>query len=259
LIKISNLSCSINGINILDNVSFKVKKGTLCSLFGPNGAGKSTLMRCISRIYPFFEGNAYINDINIKKSKPKTAARLLAFVPQEHTITFPYLVKEVVLMGRTPYMGGNFGPSPADRMRTEEVMKNLNLIDIADRSYSELSGGQRQMVLLARALVQDTPVLLLDEPTSSLDFQNQMMIWDVMHHLVLNEKTLLVCTHDPNHVLWFCSQVVIMGPGGRILSDGPPEQVLSKDLLTSIYGDICSIYRIQHTMAILPNTIRTFR
>ncbi|ADN36273.1 ABC transporter related protein [Methanolacinia petrolearia DSM 11571] len=239
---------------VLSGVSFHVDEGELCGLFGPNGAGKTTLFRCCLGFLELQGGRISINGEPTTGKRIEDLAKIVSYVPQEHKPPFPYLVKEIVLMGRTPHMGGIFGLKRRDK---EIAMDNLDILgipDLSDRPYNQLSGGQRQMVLMARALAQDTPVLFLDEPTSSLDFQNQMKIWRLMREIAEDGKTIIACSHDPNHVSWFCDRVVVIGNGG-VVANGAPSDVICEDVLSKIYGNSCSVSTVDNIRIVIPGDL----
>ncbi len=229
-----------NSNNILNDISFKVGKGELCGIFGPNGVGKSTLFKCIIGFLKPKHGELTINNKNILKMPVEEIAKLIAYVPQEHKSPFPYLVKEVVLMGRTPHLGGVFGPKKSDIEKAIESMEIIGISNLANKPYTDLSGGQRQLVLLARALTQETELMILDEPTSALDFRNQLKIWSMLKKLTKRGMSIIVSVHDPNHMLWFCDKVAILKEG-KIISNGTPESALTEKVLNELYGDICNV------------------
>ncbi|MDD3071578.1 MAG: ABC transporter ATP-binding protein [Methanoculleus horonobensis] len=239
---------------VLSGVSFSVEKGELCGLFGPNGSGKTTLFKCCLRFLSAEQGSVLMNGENVAQCTIERLARLVAYVPQEHRPPFPYLAREVVLMGRTPHLGGFFGVRRRDREIAMDALATLGIGDLADRPYNQLSGGQRQMVLMARAIAQDTPVLFLDEPTSALDFQNQMRIWQIMRDTTGEGKTILACSHDPNHVAWFCDRVVVVG-SGSVVAEGRPEDVISEDVLATIYHDACAVRTLDGVRMVIPRCV----
>lgn len=254
MLKVEDLHFDFDGFEVLKDISFSVKKGELCALFGPNGTGKTTLLKCIARLLNYDRGDVLVENEDLNRMKATEIAKLIAYVPQEHKPPFPYLVKEVVLMGRTPHMGGTFGPSKSDTRAAIEAIETIGIVDIADRPYTALSGGQRQLVLLARALAQGTKILLLDEPTSNLDFQNQIKIWRVIKELTGNGVTALTCTHDPNHVMWFCDKVVVLGSNG-IVANGSPAEALAGGTLNEIYGDVCDVKSFGDMRMVVPTGI----
>jgi iron complex transport system ATP-binding protein len=254
MLKVNNLSFSYGAANVLEAVSFHVRHGELCALFGPNGCGKTTLFKCCLRFLAFHQGSVFLNGCDVKSLRVEEMARHVAYVPQQHLPPFPYLVKEIVLMGRTPHLSGVFGVGSKDKQKAVDALRRLNIDHLADLPYNQLSSGQRQMVLIARAIAQETRLVFLDEPTSALDFSNQVHIWRVMRALAQGGTTLLVCTHDPNHVAWFCDRAVVMG-GGRVAAKGDPMQVMTHTLLDMIYGDICNVGRTGDVKLILPREV----
>lgn len=254
MLSVENLYYSYGEVEVLKNVSFQVGKGQLCALFGPNGTGKTTLFKCITKLLDSKRrGDILIGKKNIEKMNINEVAKLVTYVPQEHKPSFPYMVKEVVLMGRTPHMGGFFGPSVRDIDATVKAMEMAGITHLADRLYTNLSGGQRQLVLIARAFAQDTDVLLLDEPTSNLDFKNQVVLWNTIRDNTVKGKTTLICTHDPNHVFWFCDKVIVLGKEGSVIAEGSPAEVLNKDMLKEIYGDLCDVKQLFNKSVVVPN------
>ncbi len=254
MLHVNDMHFRYGSFPVLTGVSFSVERGELCGLFGPNGSGKTTLFKCCLRFLHAEQGSVLVRGEEISQCSIEHLARLIAYVPQEHKPPFPYLVREVVLMGRTPHLGGFFGIRRRDREIAMDALATLGISDLADRPYNQLSGGQRQMVLMARAIAQDTPVLFLDEPTSALDFQNQMRIWEIMRDVAEEGKTILACSHDPNHVAWFCDRVVVVGDG-VVVAEGHPEDVISEAVLGKIYQDICSVRMLDGVQMVMPRCV----
>ena len=251
MLSVQHLDFQYERTPVLRGVSFQVPPGRLCGLFGPNGSGKTTLFRCCLNFLSADAGAVIVDGTPIADLPAPQLARRIAYVPQEHALSFPYTVKEVVLMGRTPHLGGAFGIGAAHRTAVLEALCLLGIADLAERPFNQLSGGQRQLTLIARAIAQQTPLLLLDEPTASLDFDNQLRIWRLLQQLRAQGKTILVATHNPNHVLWFCDQVIVMGQGG-ILSDGPPAQALTGAVLEQLYGRVCRVLKAGEWSVVVP-------
>ncbi len=257
MLSVKNLYYSYGDVDVLKNVTFDVEKQQLCALFGPNGTGKSTLFKCITKLLDIKKkGEIFIDDKNIAKMPMNEVAKIITHVAQEHKPSFPYKVKEVVMMGRTPHLGGVFGPNSRDVEITIKAMEMAGVVHLAERIYTDLSGGQRQLVLIARAFAQDTDMLLLDEPTSALDFKNQLVLWNTIRNNTDQGKTMLVCTHDPNHILWFCDSVIVLGKEGKIIAQGKPTDVLCKELLQEIYGDLCEVKSIYDNSFVVPNNLQ---
>lgn len=255
MIKIGNLHFSYGKHEVLKGISAQIDAGVLCGLFGPNGSGKTTLFKCCLNFLPVIHGNIVIHGKNTRSTPIEKIAREVAFVPQEHKPPFPYKVKEVVLMGRTPHLnGGMFNIAYHHKAKAYEAMKTLEILHLAETPYSQLSGGQRQLVLIARSIAQETPVLFLDEPTSALDFHNQIKIWEILQTLSHQGKTIVACTHDPNHVSWFCDHVLVMHEG-ELVAEGHPSQALCEETLNQIYHDTCQVGRLKGGRIILPKTV----
>jgi iron complex transport system ATP-binding protein len=254
MLEVQDLHFNYDKTPILQGVSFEVEEGELCGLFGPNGCGKTTLFKCCLNFLKFHKGSVVMDGRDIKNLRVENLAKIVAYVPQEHKPPFPYLTKEVVLMGRTPRLKGIFGISKADKKKASDALDLLGLTEIADRPYNQLSGGQRQMVLMARAIAQETPLMFLDEPTSALDFSNQIRIWRIMRIVAERGVTILACSHDPNHVSWFCDKVVVM-KDNRILKEGSPHNVITESILNEIYRDMCTVRKIGDARMVLPKDV----
>jgi len=235
VLEVTDLSTSLGGVTILDGLTLQVADARLAVIFGPNGAGKSTLFRCIVGVQRY-DGLITVDGESLSGWDTRRLARTVAYVPQEHAPSFSFLVRDVVLMGRNPQRGGVFGPTPADLAASLDALDRLGLTSLAARSYLTLSGGQRQLVLIARALAQGARFLLLDEPTASLDFGNQLLVWSTIRRLVDEGCGALVCTHDPNHALWFADDAAALGRDGRMLDSGPVGEVIDAGLVRRLYA-----------------------
>jgi len=256
MLRVKNLTFGyIPNVRVLDNISFQVTQGKLCGLFGPNGCGKSTLFKCCLKFLHTTGGVITINGTDISKISIRDLAKLVSYVPQEHKPPFPYLVKEIVLMGRTPHLGGVFGISAQDKKKAYGAMQLVGIETLADIPYNQLSVGQRQLVIIARAVAQETNLLFLDEPTSALDFHNQVKVWQLLKRLSSGGRTIVACTHDPNHVMWFCDEVVMMGKKG-IIATGPPQKILTEATLDQIYKDVCHVTADNGIRMVYPSNIK---
>lgn len=252
IISVKDLYFNYDYNDVIKGVSLDINKGKLHALFGPNGSGKTTLLKCITGLLKYKKGSIKINDKEIKNLSPRQLSKYISYVPQDHKISFPFTVKEVVLMGRTPHLGGVLGPSNKDIKYANEAIEVIGIKNIVNKRYTELSGGQRQLVLLARAVAQDTSVMILDEPTSALDFKNQINVWNILKSLKKYNKTVIACTHDPNHVAWFCDSAVVINDG-YIVKSGDIDNVMTDEVLNLLYGDICNTRSYDGINMVIPN------
>ncbi|MDO4796220.1 MAG: ABC transporter ATP-binding protein [Brachymonas sp.] len=248
---VENLAFSYGSTPIFSGVNFAVQKGRLCGLFGPNGSGKSTLFKCCLGLLKAGSGNVRLAGQEVSALSVGRMAQLVAYVPQDHVPPFPFLAREIVLMGRAPHFGGVFGLKKQDWQIAHDALSRLGIAHLADKVYTKLSGGQRQLVLIARALAQQTPFIMLDEPTSSLDFKNQLLIWKTLRSIVAEGTTVFACAHDPNHVLWFCDDLVVINQG-TVAAAGKAQDVLNQGLLQTLYGDVCSVGQLCGQRMIYP-------
>ena len=235
---IQGLTFSYGNKTVLHDISLSVRPGQICGLLGPNGSGKSTLFRCCMGFLHPERGHIHVRGVNIAHMRPADLARHVAYVPQEHRQPFPFVVRDMVLMGRSPHMEGWFRLGGRDKDAAEAAMQRIGIASLADTACNQLSGGQRQLVLIARAMAQKTPLILLDEPTSALDFSNQLAVWNVLREVAGQGVAILVCCHDPNHILWFCDTAAVMSKG-RIFAAGPVHTTVTESILQHIYGPQC--------------------
>lgn len=217
-------------------LSLTVAPGEIVCLLGPNGCGKTTLFRTLLGLIPPLAGRVTLDGQDIARLRRADIARRLAYVPQAHVPPFPYAVQDVVLMGRTAHQGPWSAPSVADRAAARAALDRLGLGDLAGADYARLSGGQRQMVMIARALAQEAPVLVMDEPTASLDFGNQARVLARILSLArAGGHGVVLSTHDPDQAFALGARVVLMHDGA-ILAEGAPDFVLTADRLSRVYG-----------------------
>jgi ABC-type cobalamin/Fe3+-siderophores transport systems, ATPase components len=242
-VAVENIHFSYGAKPVLHGISLSVPAGSVCGVFGPNGSGKTTLFRCCLGFLRPQQGTIRVDGEDIASLGIAALARRIAYVPQEHKPGFPFTVREIVSMGRTPHMGGFFRLRAKDTVVVEQAMAITGVSDLADEPYMALSGGQRQLTSLARAFAQEAPLMLLDEPTSALDFSNQMIVWQALRRIAGQGVTVLVCCHDPNHILWFCDEVAVLRQG-CIAAAGKSAETLTGDVLRSLYGtdiEVCLV------------------
>lgn len=221
---------------ILKDVSFVAPGGSITVILGPNGSGKSTLFRCITGLWKPFRGEVLVGERNTGKMSFTERARLFAMVPQDHHPPFPYRVFDVVLMGRASYVGMFSSPKEKDYKATEDSISLVGIQHIKNKPYTKISGGERQLVLIARALAQASPVIIFDEPTSHLDFRNQLKVLTTIRSISRERQaTVLVTLHDPNLSMLFADYTVVIHEGS-VVASGPPHEVVTEDLIRKIYG-----------------------
>jgi iron complex transport system ATP-binding protein len=236
LLSVHKLGFGYRKKQVLHDISFSIRKGAICGLLGPNASGKTTLLKCINGVLPAHQGETRVHGKNISGMSRQEIARLMAVVPQQMTLAFAFTALQMVIMGRAARMGRLSLPSGKDRADAQAALDELGIGELAHRPFNELSGGERQLVLLARAIFQDTPILLLDEPTSHLDFRNQFMIMDVVREMTKTKRlATIVSLHDPNLAARYCSQLVVLKQG-RLHRHGASETVFDSETISDLYG-----------------------
>ncbi|MFB6166604.1 MAG: ATP-binding cassette domain-containing protein [Haloarculaceae archaeon] len=231
MIDVSDLAVSRGGRPVLEGLSLSVEEGAFVGLVGPNGAGKTTLLHAINGVLEPAAGAVAVDGRPVADCSARVLGRLVATVPQQPSVGFDFSVREIVAMGRTPYhgrLGG--GDYREDRRHVERALERTATAALADRSIDAVSGGERQRVMLARALAQDAPVLLLDEPTASLDVNHQVRTLQLVSDLVAGGKTAVAAIHDLDLAARFCDRLCLLADGD-LLATGPPESVLESEYL----------------------------
>ena len=228
MISVEHLSVSFGGVQALSGVSLSVERGELVGIIGPNGAGKTTLLNAVNGLVEPSRGTVEVDGDDVDDLGARELARRVATVPQETSLSFAFPVREVVAMGRTPYRSRFERVSSADRVHTERAMERTDVARFADRTIDEISGGERQRVVLARALCQDTSTLLLDEPTASLDINHQIRTLSLVREFVAEGRAACCAIHDLSLAARFCDRLVLLADG-RVLAAGAPEDVLTEE------------------------------
>jgi iron complex transport system ATP-binding protein len=236
VVDIQDLGFAYGEATVLHDLTMAAVPREVFAIVGPNAAGKTTLLRCIERILTPRTGTIRIDGRDLKSLSARDVSRRAASVPQSHAPAFPYAVQDVVLMGRNPHLGVSAQPGPHDVTVAEEAMDELGIRAIAARPYTQLSGGQLQLVLLARALAQEAHVLLLDEPTAHLDFRNRHLVLSTIRDLAVRRGlTVIMTVHDPNDAMQYADRVGLVSDGG-LIALGTPDEVLTADNLGRLYG-----------------------
>lgn len=236
LLRAEDVRCRLDGADILRGASLSVRAGELVGLIGPNGAGKSSLLRVVSGLWPISGGTVTLLDRPLRDYPPRRVAQVVAQVPQITALDFPFTVRQVVLMGRSPHLSRFALESAQDRALADEALRRTGTLDLAERLIGTLSGGERQRVLIARALTQQPRLLLLDEPTANLDLLHELSILALVRGLV-DEGDLgaVAALHDLELAARACGRLVLLHEGA-VLADGSPAEVLTPALLRAAYG-----------------------
>jgi len=238
------------------NVDIDLRAGEVLCLLGPNGSGKTTLFKTLLGLLPAQAGEVVLDGTPLTELSRQDIARRIAYVPQAHTAHFPFRVIDMVVMGRTAHLGLFASPTASDRQRAREALALLGIADLAEREYTRISGGQRQLALVARALVQDAPAIVMDEPTANLDFGNQVIVLSEVKRLAARGLAVLLSTHDPDHAFSIASHVALLDRG-RVLDQGVPQKVLTPGMLKSVYGIDVIIDRLGNGQTICAPTYRS--
>jgi len=251
-IRIRGLEFRYNSIPALKNVTLDIHESEIVAIVGPNGSGKSTLIKCMDRILKPQKGVILIDGRNIEDFSQIEIARTIGYVPQSIRQFFPATVFEVVLLGRRPYIGWRC--SSRDVEKVFKVLKMLKIEHIAMRDFSELSGGQQQKVLIARALAQEPEILLLDEPTANLDIKHQLEVMEIVRTIVKRRGMIaIVAIHDLNLASRYADRIVMM-KDGKIFAVGKPDEVLTLSNIEKIYSIKVKIVKLDGTVHIMPLT-----
>lgn len=231
-LNVKNIKFSINNKQILKDISFEIKRGSFVGVIGPNGSGKSTLLKNIYRIYRPDSGEITIDNKSLANMKDKDCAKEIAVLAQESNTQFDFTVEQIVKMGRYPYKSVFQDYSKSDLEMVKNMLDRVGLSDYADQSFSNLSGGEKQRTLIARALVQNTDFLILDEPTNHLDIGYQIQLMDLVKSLKI---TTLSAIHDMNIASMYCDYLIVM-KDGKIINSGTVEEVITSQMLKEVFG-----------------------
>ena len=233
-IELRNVHFSYTKRKILDNITFSAHSGDFLFILGPNGVGKSTLFRCILRLIKDYDGDILIAGKNTKQMSIEELAKNIAYIPQSHYPAFNFSVLNSVLMGFTVHLKRYESPGAGHEARAMKALEMLGISHLWDRGYSEISGGERQLALIARAIVQNAKILVMDEPTANLDYGNQVHVMRQVRKLSKQGYIVILSTHNPEHALLYGKKVLVLNDG-RILKFGNPKEVLTESLLKQVF------------------------
>lgn len=241
ILEVKNLSFSYGQKRLFSQLNLSAEAGEIICLMGPNGSGKTTLIDTVLGLKKPQDGEIFLCGKQLGAYKRHEIARAIAYVPQIHDVTFPYTVREVVLMGRTAYAGAFGQPTPADEAICDWALEQVGIGAFANKPYNRLSGGEIKLVLLARALGQKTPVMLLDEPTAHLDYKNELRFLEtVVRQWRAEGITAIIATHAPDHAFYLSSKGLrvkaALMAGGSIICCGHPDDVITQESLRAVYG-----------------------
>jgi iron complex transport system ATP-binding protein len=235
MLAVESLGFGYHGRAVGRDVSFALEPGEVACLLGPNGSGKTTLFKTLLGLVPRQAGRVTLGGEDIAGWPRRRMAQRIGYVPQSHGAIFPFTVRQIVLMGRTARIAPFALPGRADHAAAEAALASLGIAHLADRILTEISGGERQLALLARALAQEPEVLVMDEPTASLDFGNQVRVLERINGLARSGLAVVLSTHDPDHA-FLCGDRAILMHGGRVVASGRPEEVVTAANLKLLYG-----------------------
>lgn len=244
MIEIRDLCFSYGTREVLKNVSFCAQSGEVLSVLGPNAVGKSTLFSCILRLLTPKHGEILIDGKSIADMSTKVLAQKIAFIPQSHNPVFNYSVFDMALMGATAQLGTFANPGKAQNEAVERALERLGILHLKDRGYLQLSGGERQLTLIARALVQNAKILLMDEPSASLDFGNRLRVMKNLRDLAAEGYCIIQSTHDPEQAYLYSDRILALYDG-EVLAHGRPKDIFDASLISKLYGvavEVCALH-----------------
>ncbi|MBO5373191.1 MAG: ABC transporter ATP-binding protein [Lachnospiraceae bacterium] len=245
MIKAQNLTFSYDGKkDIFQNISFHVQKGEIMAVLGANGVGKTTMMRCIMRFLPLKGGEVYVNGSNVKKLSDSEFWERISYVPQAKSLVFGYSVLNMVVMGRSQFVKFGYTPGKTEYDRAYALLEEMGLAEFAHRSCNSLSGGQLQMVLIARALIKEPDILIMDEPESNLDMRNQLKVLEIMKKISKErDVTVIINTHYPEHALRYSDKTLILGKKSFVFDES--KKAITKENIYKYFKVEASVYDVE--------------
>lgn len=225
----------IPGRTVLHDISLELDSGEILYLLGPNGGGKTTLLSCLAGLLHPNSGSVRLNGKNLNIYSDSQRARKIGLIPQLHLPVFAFSVEDIVMMGRAPHLGWLGSPSDEDQAVVDDVLEQVGLFELRNRPYTEISGGERQLTLIARGLAQQCSILMMDEPTAHLDLSNQHRVLDIVKQLSKQNLSFVISSHNPNDALAYADNVLLLNHGW-VIDAGLPQDILTASLLSSVYG-----------------------
>jgi iron complex transport system ATP-binding protein len=246
LLAVDNIYFNYSKKPILTGLNMAIQEGEIVTLLGPNGCGKSTLIKIIVGVLNPLEGRILHNGVDIRHLGLKELARKIAYVPQIHKSAFPYSVIDIALMGRIPHKTFFFKYTKEDLDIAHDALERLSIVHLADRPYTEISGGERQLAIIARALTQGARTFVMDEPATGLDYGNQLRLLEQIGKLSQEGYTFIKSTHSPEHALWIADRAIMI-KDGNIIADGPCDAVVNDENLFRLYNARVNVIRNDRT------------
>lgn len=234
-IRVENISFAYGSHAVLHDVNFQAEYGEFVSVLGPNGVGKSTLFRCMLGLLKPGQGTVKVDEEPISGMSAAQLAKKIAYIPQSHHPVFNFSVFDMVLMGTTAQTGSFSSPGQKEMERVEQALERLGIAHLKERGYGSISGGERQLTLIARAMVQQAKVLVMDEPSASLDFGNRIRVMQTARSLTQEGYCVIQSTHDPDQAYRYSDKVLALH-GGRVLAFGTPQETIRDELISTLYG-----------------------
>lgn len=233
-IEVTNMSFSYGSRPILHDLTFSIPDGCLVNVLGPNGVGKSTLFRCILGLNPHFHGTILVNGKDLRRLSIRERAREISYIPQSHAPVYDYEVVDVVLMATGSDLKLLSTPGASQLQRAHEALERIGIGHLAHRTYTQISGGEQQLVLIARALAQNARTIIMDEPTSALDYGNTVRVLSCVRQLAREGLSIVQSTHNPDHAFLYSDQTMVLSDG-RLQAFGNPKDVITSELISELY------------------------
>jgi iron complex transport system ATP-binding protein len=249
LLQAKELSFSYDRRRVLNEVSLSIEKGEIVSLLGPNGCGKTTLLKLLLGLHRAESGKVMFEGTEISSINQKALARKIAYVPQLHRAAFAFRVIDVVLMGRLPHKNFFSRYNQNDMELARRALERLSILHLEERPYTEISGGERQLALIARAITQGAGTFVFDEPANGLDYGNQIRLLEELVDLCSEGYTFIKSTHFPDHALWVADRVIML-KSGMIIADGKPDDVMTGENLYELYGREVDVHALRENFKV---------